>query len=218
MLRQPFGLVSLRLETAGYRNEPAAAQTLFPLLRRRDLEDVLARLVPELAGALGPVSGPPRRALAAYVLPGALAALFAVALCVWQLPALWPVAAVVALLAAAHGVARHGAAGWRMEDGRVLLRRRRFARRTMIALVARLQEHTLAQTPLQRRRRLAGLALAVGSGRRTGVAHLDVAVAERLFAELTERSRAGVRRSPRAAAPSGAPTQAATPTAPMNAA
>jgi putative membrane protein len=79
VLRQPLGMASVRLETAGYRNEPAAAQTLFPLVRRRELEPMLARFVPELAGALGPLSPPPRRAMAAYVVPGALAGVLAAA-------------------------------------------------------------------------------------------------------------------------------------------
>ena len=193
VLRQPFGLVSLRLETAGYRNEPAAAQTLFPLMRRRDLEEVLARFVPELAGAVGPLSRPPQRALGAYVAPGLLAGALAGALSLWLRPELWPVAAAVALLGIGHGVSRHRAAGWRMSDGRVLMRRRRLARRTLIALVGRLQEHTVAQTPLQRRRRLAGLELAVASGRRARVAHLDASVADGVFISLADASR-GVRK------------------------
>lgn len=183
-LRQPLGLVSLRLETAGYRNEPATAQTLFPLLRRRDLETVLARFVPELAGALGPLSRPPRRALVSYVLPGAAAGVLVAVVCAWLRPELLPLAAAVAVLAAGHGVARHRAAGWRVADGRVLLRRRNLARRTLIASVPRLQEHSLAQTLLQRRRDLAGVELAVASGRRARVAHLDAGVAGQVFSSL----------------------------------
>ena len=189
VLRQPFGLVSVRLETAGYRNEPAAAQTLFPLLRRRDLEPALARLVPELAGALGPLSRPPRRARAAYLLPPAAAGALAGGLCAWRWAELWPVAVLVVPLAAFHGVARHRAAGWRLSGRRVVLRDRRLARRTLIALMPRLQEHTVTQTVFQRRRRLAGFGLAVASGRRAGVAHLDSTVARRLSASLSAGSR-----------------------------
>ena len=205
VLRQPFGLVALRLETAGYRSEPAAAQTLFPLLRARDVDAVLARFVPELAGALGPLSGPPRRALAAYGLPGALAGASIAAGFAWARPDLWPVAAALPLLAVTHGVSCHRAAGWRLADGRVVLRRRRLARRTLIALVPRIQEHTLAQTPLQRRRRLAGLELAVASGRRARLPHVDAGVAQRLFTCLGTRPRAVTR--PRSTA--GAPTATA---------
>jgi putative membrane protein len=218
VLRQPLGLVSLRLETAGYRSEPAAAQTLFPLLRRCDVEHVLARFVPELAGALEPLSPLPRRALGAYVLPVALAGSLAVAVCAWLRPELWPPAAALTLLAVAHGVAGHRAAGWRVADGRVLVRHRRLARRTLVARVARLQEHSLMQTPLQRRRRLAGVELAVASGRRARVPQLDAEVARGLFSVLAagasgpSRTVAGSRGEPSAAA-AGHATGAS---APMN--
>jgi putative membrane protein len=181
VLRQPFGLATLRLETAGYRNEPAAAQTLFPLVRRADADALLARFVPELAGALGPLKAPPRRALRRYVLPEALAGALAGAALTAVLPAAWPAVAVLAALGAWHGALRFRAAGWRLDSGRVVLRSRGAARQTIVARAARLQEQSLAQTLPQRRARLAHLAIAVGSGRRARVAHLDLADASALF-------------------------------------
>ncbi|HEV3377374.1 MAG TPA: PH domain-containing protein [Thermoleophilaceae bacterium] len=49
VLRRPFGLASLRMETAGYRSEAAAAQTLLPLVRVRDVPRLLAEFAPALA-------------------------------------------------------------------------------------------------------------------------------------------------------------------------
>jgi putative membrane protein len=49
VLRRPFGLASVRMETAGYRSEAAAAQTLLPLVRVRDVPRLLAEFVPALA-------------------------------------------------------------------------------------------------------------------------------------------------------------------------
>lgn len=49
VLRRPFGLASVRMETAGYRSEAAAAQTLLPLVRVRDVPQLLAEFVPALA-------------------------------------------------------------------------------------------------------------------------------------------------------------------------
>jgi putative membrane protein len=49
VLRRPFGLGSVRMETAGYRSEAAAAQTLLPLVRIRDVPRLLAEFVPALA-------------------------------------------------------------------------------------------------------------------------------------------------------------------------
>jgi putative membrane protein len=186
VLREPLGLASLRLETAGYREEAAAAQTLFPLVRRAEAEAVLARFVPALAGALDGLEPPPARAARRYVLPAVVAALVPAVALVVVVPAAWPAAPAAVALVAAHGWARFRAAGWRLDGGRVVVRSRRLARTTLVARVARLQEHSLAQTPLQRRAGLARLAVAVGSGRRAAVAHLELAVARALFDRLRQ--------------------------------
>jgi putative membrane protein len=49
VLRRPFGLATVRMETAGYRSEAAAAQTLLPLVRVRDVPRLLAEFAPALA-------------------------------------------------------------------------------------------------------------------------------------------------------------------------
>ena len=62
---------------------------------------------------------------------------------------------------------------------------RRLAWSTLLAPAARLQEHAIAQNPLQRRAGLADLAVAVGKGGHARVRHLEGPVA----AELWERLR-----------------------------
>lgn len=213
VVRQPFGLASLRLETAGYRGEPAAAQTLFPLLRRRDVDAVLSRLVPELAGlpdAPAALETPPRRALHRYMLPEAAVAVMAAAALVaagvvWSQPLAWPAGVLLVLLALAHGAARFRAAGWRLEDKRIVIRGRRLARWTLVARVTRLQEHGTSQTLFQRRSGLADFGLAVGSGRRAAIAHLEREVAGRLLHALAP---AAVARKPASIA-TAAPMDAA---------
>jgi putative membrane protein len=184
LLRAPFGLLTLRAEVAGYAKEEPAAQTLFPLLRRAEAEAFLRTVLPELADGLGPLEAPPRRALRRYMLPplaallvlgGALAVL-APAAAAWTLPA--------AALAAAHGAARWRAAGWRIRDGRVALRSRRLARVTVLAPAARLQEHGVRQTVLQRRAALADLEVRVGAGTHARVRHLEAREAGRAFDDL----------------------------------
>lgn len=187
LVRQPFGLASLRLETAGYRNEPAAAQTLFPMLRRRDAEAVISRFVPDLAGTMGPLSRPPRRALRRYIGPEAAVGLLAAGILIWRLPAAWPIALLVALAGVIHGAARFRAAGWRLAGGRVVIRDRRLARRTLAARTTRLQEHGISQSLLQRRAGLADFTIAVGSGRRAGIAHIERDVAGELLSALEPR-------------------------------
>jgi membrane protein YdbS with pleckstrin-like domain len=65
-LREPLGFAQVRVETAGYADEPSTAQTLLPLVRRSQVARVLADLLPELElppEALTHLEPPPRRAL-----------------------------------------------------------------------------------------------------------------------------------------------------------
>lgn len=183
-LRRPFRLASLRVETAGYRSEPAAAQTLVPLLRTDDAYELLREFVPGLAGDPGPLERPPARArrryaqlpmLAGLVIGGTVAA-------IW--PPVWPVAPALVLLGGIEGVLRWRAAGWRLDEARIVLRRRLLARRTLIARRDRLQEHCLSVSPLQRRAGLAHFRFAVGSGRTGRIRHLDRTAAGALFERL----------------------------------
>jgi putative membrane protein len=202
VLRRPFGLASVRMETAGYRSEAAAAQTLLPLVRVRDVPRLLAEFVPALADGApsspaaaaapalaAPLQRPPGRARRRYALPPALlgAALGAVLTAV--VPAAWPAVLLLALLGAVEGLSRHRSAGWRDDGRRLVVRRRVLARRTLLARVDRLQEHGLRASPLQRRAALADFEAAVGSGRRGRVRHLEAGVAGALFERL--RPRAG---------------------------
>jgi putative membrane protein len=191
VLRRPFGLASVRMETAGYRSEAAAAQTLLPLVRVRDVPRLLAEFAPALAEQTeaSTLQQPPARARRRYALPPALAgAALGAALTVF-VPVAWPAVPALALLGAADGLLRHRAAGWRDDGRRLVVRRRVLARRTLLARVDRLQEHGVRASPLQRRASLADFEAAVGSGRRGRVRHLEAGVAGALFERL--RPRAG---------------------------
>lgn len=182
--RRPFGLATVRIQTAGYREEPAAAQTLLPLVRVTAINGLLGELVPALSNGLGALEAPPPRAARRYATPEALAggAIGGVLAVAW--PVAWPAIVVLAVLGALDGLLRHRSAGWRLSEGRLALRRRLLARRTLVARTDRLQEHSLRTSPFQRRARLATFGVAVGSGKRARVAHLETAVAARLFERL----------------------------------
>lgn len=181
LLRAPLGLATVRAEVAGYAREASVAQTLFPLLRRAELEPFLAALLPELADGLDGLVRPPIRALRRYVLPpAALAGALGGAACfVFSDLAPWPLLA--APLAAGYGAASWRAAGWRLDRRRVAIRFRRFAITTVLAPVARLQQHGTRQTVLQRRAGLADIEVRVGAATRGHVRHLDARTAGGLF-------------------------------------
>jgi putative membrane protein len=185
VLRRPFGLATLRVEVAGYAEEAAAARTLFPLLRRAEVEPFLAALLPELADDPGGLEPPPARAARRYVLPKTVAGLVVGGGACVLFPAIAPWPLLVAPLLALDGWLDYRAAGWRLRDGRLAMRSRRLAWSTLLTPAARLQQHSIAQSPLQRRARLADLAVAVGKGGHAQVRHLELPVA----AELWERLR-----------------------------
>jgi putative membrane protein len=187
-LREPFGLAQVRIDSAGYVKEAATAQTIFPLVRRDEVPELIARYLPEFEGELDGLESVPPRAARRYILPLALP---------------WPVAAVVlalvvgsaglllaagTLIGVALGFARYRAAAYRLDGERVIFRGRRFARSTAVAKPARLQEVHVTANYLQRRGRLATLVVGIGSGRRIGVKHLGDDVARGAFAALGRRS------------------------------
>ena len=185
VLRRPFGLATLRVEVAGYAEEAAAARTLFPLLRSAEVEPFLAALLPELADDPINLEPPPARAARRYVLPKTVAGLVVGGGACVLFPAIAPWPLLLAPLLAVDGWLDYRAAGWRLRDGRLAMRSRRLAWSTLLMPAARLQQHSIAQSPLQRRARLADLAVAVGKGGHAQVRHLELPVA----AELWERLR-----------------------------
>jgi putative membrane protein len=96
-----------------------------------------------------------------------------------------PYSFVLVPLAAAWGIARYRAAGWRLRDGRLAARRLLLARTTVLAPAAGHESVTLGQTVLQRRGRLADLVVAFGKRTKARVHHLDAADARDAFTALT---------------------------------
>jgi putative membrane protein len=188
LLRRPFGLCALRLEVAGYAAEASAARTLFPLLRRSQVQPFLVELLPELADDPAGLEPPPRRAARRYVLPRTLwgLAIGGGACLVFGSISPWPL--LLAPLLALDGWLDYRAAGWRLRDGRLAMSSRRLAWSTLLAPAARLQQHALAQNPLQRRAELADVAVAVGKGGYAQVRHLEQPVAAELWERLRPRA------------------------------
>jgi putative membrane protein len=183
-LHQPFGLLRVRMETGGYGAGGGVSSTLLPVIRRREVQAVLARLLPALADDGRGLQRPPPRARRRYAAPPAIAALTFATPLVALVPGAWPAAVAIVAVAAATGVLRHADAGWALRDDRVIVRTRRLGRSTLVARRARLQQHFVSRSPLQRRAGLAGLAIAVGSGAVGTIDHLEASTADGLLSAL----------------------------------
>jgi putative membrane protein len=190
VLRQPFGLAALRVESAGFGAERGVSTALFPLLPRKEIGKFLRIAVPEFAAPLNNLEPLPGRARRRYAFRSALpvlvlAALYVVLFFPWGLAGL-----LLALPAALYGLLRYRAAGHGLDDNRLVLRFRRLARTTVVAPRGRLQSRGYSVSPLQRRVGLATLKIEVASGSGGTAFRLvdtEVEVAEDLVEALSER-------------------------------
>lgn len=168
VLRQPFGLASLRVESAGYGEDAGVSTFLFPLLPLREAQALLREAAPEFAVA-PPLNPLPRRALRRYVLRACFPALvLAVAV---PLVSFLVFDASLGLLAlgllvpfALYGWLRFRDAGWALAEDRLVVRSRGLARVTAVAPRRRLQSRSVLQSPFQRRLGLATFGTEVASG------------------------------------------------------
>ena len=168
VLRQPFGLASLRVESAGYGEDAGVSTFLFPLLPRDEVRAFLQRATPEFA-VLPPLERLPRRALRRYVFRATVPAVVLTTAAILVPLLVFDVASGFASLAlvpvfALYGWLRFRAAGWAVAGDRLVVRSRSLARITAIAPRRRLQSRSVSQSPFQRRVGLATFGTEVASG------------------------------------------------------
>lgn len=192
LLRQPFGMVLVKMESAGYGPNAGVSTTLFPLLPRREVESFLRNAAPEFA-VLPPLEPLPARALRRYVLrsvvPFFFLALPAIALLVWRdRPAFTVLPLALIFAAAAWGWVRFKGTGWAMAEDHLVMRFRDFARTVVIIPRKRLQTRSISQNPFQRRATLATLGVRVARGTQFEVVDMDVRAVEDAIERLGPRS------------------------------
>ena len=191
VLRQPFGLASVRVESAGYGEDAGVSTMLFPLLPRDEVDEFLTSAVPEFAvnPALQPL---PRRALRRYVFRAVFGYLIlALAAALISFLVFGSAVGLLALFlvppAALYGWLSYRDAGWAFEEDRLVVRYRSLGRKTAIAPRRRLQSREVLRSPFQRRVRLATFLAEVASGSGGSalrVKDLDARAAETLAGDL----------------------------------
>ena len=195
VLRQPFGLAMLRVESAGYgrgTEDVGVSTTLFPLLPRREAERLLLAAAPGFVteASLSPL---PARALRRYVIRALIPALLvalAIGINVWFAAGSVPLALLALILlppAALLGFSRYRAAGWSLDKDLLLVRNRFLSRVTSVIPRRRIQSRSVVESPFQRRAGLATFQVRVASG--SGgtafrVVHLEASQADALLDRL----------------------------------
>jgi putative membrane protein len=168
LLRQPFGLASVRVQSAGYGEDAGVSTFLFPLIPRDEVRPLLREAAPEFA-VEPPLNPLPRRALRRYVfrasVPGMVLAAAAILVPLLVFDVIFGLSALALIpFFALYGWARFRAAGWALEGDRLVVRSRSVARVTAIAPRRRLQSRSVFQSPFQRRIGLATFGTQVASG------------------------------------------------------
>ncbi len=174
ILRQPFGFAMVYVENAGFGDEGGKTTVVFPLIRKRELQQFLGDMLPEYDVAL-PGVRPPGRAFLRYQIRTVVPALVAASVLAWFLTWYW----VIPVIFAAAGLMawiryRDAAAGF--EEGRGFLRFRRLARSTVLFHRRRVQSLSVLANWFQRRKKLCSVLVTVASGKSGAqfqVDHLD---------------------------------------------
>lgn len=196
VLRQPFGLAMLKVESAGYGEDAGVSTTLFPLLPRKRVVELLRAAAPEFA--VEPELSPlPRRALRRYVFRSSVPALVLAAAAALNAFFVFDfvtgafLAPLLVVPAALYGWLRWRDAGWAFSGDCLVVRSRALARTTAVAPRRRLQSRSLVVSPFQRRARLATLRARVasgGGGTELGVIDLEQPAASGLVRVLGPRA------------------------------
>ena len=191
VLRQPFGLAAVRVESAGYGEDAGVSTMLFPLLPHDEVQEFLAAATLEFAVSPA-LQKLPRRALRRYIFRAMvgyllLALIVAVAWFVVFGSFLGLIAFLLVPPSALYGWLSYKDSGWAFEEDRLVVRYRSLGRKTAIAPRRRLQLREVARSPFQRRVRLATFLAEVASGSGGSalrVTDLDAGAAETLAGHL----------------------------------
>ena len=176
MLRQPWGLVTLQVESAGYGEKSAEKALIWPLMRQKDLPDFLQEFLPEFNDKISLRPLPPGtrhkyaiRALmpsipaAALLIPLLYQSGFAYPLLPLAIPALFTVM----------GLWNHRDAGWGLRGSMMAVRYRLFSRTEVIIPRRSIQSLTISHNPLQHRAGLANFELDLASKAGFGLVHIS---------------------------------------------
>ncbi|CAJ38006.1 PH domain-containing protein [Methanocella arvoryzae] len=189
LLRQPFGLASVEVISAGYGSKANEAKIIFPLLPRSQVKQFLDRVLPEFSADLS-VSPLPSRALPGYLVPG-----IAITAIICGIIYLVPWAYLLALIAIPIlilTIFQYLDAGYRLDDRALIIRSRLLGRKTHIIPVNRIQWIGLSANPFQARARLARIRIALMSqigGTVIDLKGLDIRNATAIWLTLYKKDR-----------------------------
>jgi len=160
LLRQPFGLASVEVISAGYGNKGNEAKIVFPILPKSQVQQFLARTIPEFSVDIQ-VNRLPVRALQGYLYP-AIAMVIIAAIVSFFVPWGYLLLLPAFLLVLLSGM-QYLDAGYAICDNMLIVRSRFLGRKTHIIPLNKIQWLDISSNPLQERARLANVRIALMS-------------------------------------------------------
>ncbi|MEX1063646.1 MAG: PH domain-containing protein [Balneolaceae bacterium] len=193
VLRQPFGYGTVYVESAGYGDQKGSGSVvLFPLIKQRELDAFLQRILPEYRCNLQAVKPPPR-AVSRYIIRSAAVFALVLAGIHWLLGGgtfIW----FLLIPGFFWGWLRFRDSAAGVDKERIVIRGRILARTTAVVRRNRAQDITGSSSWIQRIRGLANIDVSVASGdqgRKFQIRELDSRDAQMLLPWLEKDFRAG---------------------------
>lgn len=162
LLRQPFGYVTLKLDSAGYGDEGGKSVMLFPLLKKHKVQSFISEVLPEYADRVQAVH-PPVKSLRRYLFRAALGSLLVI-IPVWALLPLgyYTLLLIVPALLLGYLQYRDAAIGTNRDS--MILSYRLLSLNTVILKKYRVQTVENRTNPFQKRQGLSHFSVTVASG------------------------------------------------------
>ncbi len=161
LLRQPFGLATLYVDSAGYGEQSGQSTVLFPLIRRSEAEEFIRNMVPEYLHEANLVTPPPA-ALRRYLIRTTLPFIM-VAVALYFILPFWHFALLLLPFGMVMGYLRYQAAATGVDDNTIVIRYRNLAKTTAIVKRFRVQAAIGWDNWFQRRLGLKSLSIHIAS-------------------------------------------------------
>ena len=162
LLRQPFGYVTLKLDSAGYGDEGGKSVILFPVMPRERVAEFIRDVLPEYDHRVASVR-PPSVSLRRYLFRSVLISQLII-LPVWLFVPMGVYAFALVVPALVLGYAQYQDTAVGADGHTLILRYRILSRNTVIIKRHRIQTVESSSNPFQRRTGLANFSVTVASG------------------------------------------------------
>ncbi|MFD2171779.1 PH domain-containing protein [Tumebacillus lipolyticus] len=163
ILRQPFGFVTVHVESGGYGKNQGQSTVIFPMVKRSELPAFLEDVLPEFRMSTD-LAALPKRAKRRYAFRASLFSIVPIGVLTWFFFPYGLFGLVLIPLLVGLGFLQHREAGWAMREGFYTIRSRTIARTTVVIPRRKVQSFHHQQSLFQKRARLATASVRITSG------------------------------------------------------